>query len=90
MKTTATITAPFTFESNPKTAQLTVLLQNLCKAKTDIDAFFEAQTEGVLDDIKDRYLDAEGHLCEAIGKLGEYFGMIAVDIFLTRDEYKTL
>lgn len=63
--------------------QFSALLHDLCKAKLSIDAFFEAQTEGVMFDCPDDYFDAENKLCDAICTLGTYVGMFAVDSFLT-------
>jgi hypothetical protein len=80
-----TQTAPATFELCPQAVQVAALLQRLCDVKKEIDALFEAQTEGPMFDMNVEYLEAEGALGNAIYKLGGYIGLITVDRLLERE-----
>ncbi len=63
--------------------QFAALLYDLCRAKRDIDVFYESQTEGIMHDCPALYLKAETNLCDAIHGLAEYVGMLTSESFLS-------
>jgi hypothetical protein len=74
---TASMTAPSAAN------QVCELLRNLCKAKRDIDRFYEASDAGsFIRECPGPYLTAEGHLSDALGLLFDYVGNYMYDEFV--------